>query len=46
MLRIWFAEYDSELWDMQLERDVVAGRLDQVAERAMRDHEAGKSTKL
>jgi len=45
-LRVWFAEYDAEAWDRQLEADVSAGRLDRLAEQALRDHEAGLSTKL
>jgi hypothetical protein len=45
-LRVWFAEYDAELWDRQFEADVPAGRLERLAVRALRDHEAGLSTKL
>jgi len=29
-----------------MEADINAGRLDTVAERALRDHEIGRSTKL
>ena len=46
IFRRWFAEYDAEAWDRQFEADVEAGKLDALAERALRDHEAGKSTKL
>lgn len=45
-LRGWFAEFDGELWDRQFEADVKAGKLDALAERALRDHAAGRSTKL
>jgi hypothetical protein len=45
-LRQWLADYDSEVWDRQLEADVEAGRLDGLAERALRDHNAGRSSKL
>ncbi len=45
-LRDWFAELDGELWDRQFEADVKAGKLDALAERALRDHAAGRSTKL
>jgi hypothetical protein len=45
-LRVWFAEFDAESWDRQFEADVPAGRLERLAERALRDHEAGLSTKL
>jgi hypothetical protein len=45
-LRKWFAKFDGEAWDRQFEADVKAGKLDALAERALRDHLAGKSTKL
>ena len=44
--RQWFAAFDAEAWDRQLEADVKAGKLDALADRALRDHAAGKSTKL
>lgn len=44
--REWFAAFDAEAWDRQFEADVKAGRLDVLAERALRDHATGKSTKL
>jgi hypothetical protein len=44
--RAWFLEYDWAAWDRQLERDVQAGRLDDLAEKALRDHAAGKTTPL
>ena len=45
-LREWFADFDGDAWDRQMEADINAGRLDTLAERALRDHEAGRSTKL
>ena len=44
--REWFAGFDAEVWDRQLEADVKAGKLDALAENALRDHLAGHSTKL
>ena len=44
--REWFAQFDSEAWDRQLEADVKAGKLDKLAERALRAHAAGQSTEL
>ena len=44
--RVWFLEYDWAAWDRQLERDVQAGRLDDLAEKALRDRAAGKTTPL
>jgi len=44
--RAWFLEFDWGAWDLQLEDDVRAGRLDSLADQALRDHAAGKSTPL
>ena len=44
--RAWFLEFDWAAWDHQMERDVQAGRLDALAEKALRDYAAGKPTPL
>lgn len=44
--RRWFAEFDAASWDRQLELDVKAGKLDTLADKALRDHAAGKSTEF
>jgi hypothetical protein len=44
--REWFAAFDAEIWDRQFEADVEAGKLDSLAERALRAHAEGRSTKL
>ena len=44
--RAWFLEFDWAAWDHQMERDVQAGRLDALAEKALRDYAAGKTTPL
>jgi hypothetical protein len=44
--RAWFLEYDWAIWDQQIERDAEAGRLDDLAAKALRDHKAGKTTPL
>ena len=44
--REWFTQFDAEAWDRQFEADVKAGKLDSLAERTLRDHAAGRSTKL
>lgn len=44
--REWFLEFDSETWDRQLGADVAAGRLDLLAEEAIREHRDGESTTL
>jgi hypothetical protein len=44
--RRWFAEFDAAEWDRQIERDVKAGKLDALADEALREHAAGKSTEF
>lgn len=46
VLREWFAEFDAELWDRRFEQDVAAGRLDHLAEEALRDLREGRCTDL
>jgi hypothetical protein len=41
--RAWFLEFDWAIWDRQIERDAEAGRLDDLAAKALRDHAAGKT---
>ena len=33
-------------WDAQIERDIKAGRLDELADRALQDYADGKTTPL
>ena len=44
--RNWFAQFDSEAWDQQIETDSKNGALNALADRALADHEARRSTKL
>jgi hypothetical protein len=44
--RQWFAEFDAERWDRQIEADAHAGKLDALAQKALRDHAVGKSTRF
>ena len=44
--RRWFQEFDAAVWDEQIERDAAAGRLDKLAEKALRDHRAGKTRQM
>lgn len=46
VLRAWFAEFDAAAWDRQFEEDVVAGRLDELADEALRDFHEGRCTDL
>jgi len=45
-LRTWFAEFDSAVWDKQLETDVAAGRLDALAQKALQHLQEGRCTDL
>jgi hypothetical protein len=44
--RQWFTEFDAAAWDRQIERDAKAGKLDALADEALRAHSAGKSTEF
>ena len=44
--REWFEAFDAAAWDRQLETDASAGKLDALADAAIRDHKAGRSRKL
>ena len=44
--RAWFAGFDANAWDKQFESDILAGKLDGLAARALLDHADGSSTKL
>ena len=44
--REWFREYDSDEWDRQIEEDVRAGKLDALAEEAIAEYKAGRTTEL
>ena len=44
--RAWFTEFDADAWDKQFEQDVTAGRLDKLADAALRDLREGRCTDL
>ena len=39
--RAWFAEFDARRWDEQFAADATAGRLDALADEALRDLREG-----
>jgi hypothetical protein len=41
--RDWYSRFDSEEWDRQIQRDILAGKLDALAEEALLEHGVGKS---
>jgi hypothetical protein len=44
--REWFEEYEAGQWDKQIERDAKSGKLDKIAEQALKDYRAGKAREL
>jgi len=44
--REWFAGFDAEVWDRQIETDAAAGKLDRLIEESMADHRANKTRPL
>ncbi len=47
IFRRWFIEeFDADAWDSQFEDDVLSGRLDALAEEAIRDFEEGRCTEI
>ncbi len=44
--RRWFLEFDSQVWDRQIEEDIRKGKLDKLAEDALAAHRAGKSKEI
>jgi len=44
--RQWFASFDSETWDAQIEADAAEGKLDALASAAIAEHERGKSSEI
>ena len=45
-LREWYEQFDAQLWDQQIEADVAAGHLDDLAEEALRSFRNGETTEL
>ena len=43
LFREWFATFDAEIWDRQLESDVAEGKLDDLADEAIAAHKRGDS---
>ncbi len=44
--REWFAEFDAQIWDRQIEADAAAGKLDRLIDESMAEHRANKSRPL
>ena len=44
--RRWFADFDANAWDEQIEQDAAAGKLDALAAEALADYRAGSVREL
>ena len=44
--RKWFHDFDAEAWDRQLKEDAQAGKLDALAEAALKAWECGECSKI
>ncbi|MGF1600506.1 MAG: hypothetical protein ACFCU8_00575 [Thermosynechococcaceae cyanobacterium] len=44
--RSWFAAFDANVWDQQIEADAAAGKLDELATEAITEYEAGKAQEI
>lgn len=44
--RQWFAEFDNDIWDTQIESDAAAGKLDALAAEALAEYQAGTATEI
>ncbi|RWC45795.1 hypothetical protein [Mesorhizobium sp.] len=42
----WFEAFRADMWDMQIEADAKAGRLDKLAEQALAEFRAGRTRPL
>jgi len=42
--RSWFMAFEAQRWDQQLENDISIGRLDSLADEALNDYRAGRTT--
>ncbi len=41
-IAVWLQQYLDEKWDGQIDADIAAGKLDQLAEKAVGDYRAGR----
>jgi hypothetical protein len=44
--RTWFRRYDSDAWDVQIEKDARSGKLAELAKDALAAHKSGKTRAL
>ena len=44
--RLWFEEFEEQLFDERIERDIKAGKLDKLADEALAKDRAGRTRDL
>ena len=44
--RAWFEEFDAAAWDKQFEIDAASGKLNEIAEKGIRDYKKGNFREL
>lgn len=44
--REWFAAFEEDLWDQQIQRDLSSGRLDALVEEARTEYRSGRTRPL
>jgi len=42
LFRDWFLEYEAAIWDAEIEADILDGKLDALAEKALREYSDNK----
>ena len=42
----WIEEFEQKLWDKEFEEDVKSGKLNKLAQQAIKDYKAGKCQEL
>jgi len=45
-LREWLDEFETRIWDEQFEKDAKSGKLDKLAQKAVKDYQAKKCREL
>ncbi|MCL4263102.1 MAG: hypothetical protein KJ069_07795 [Anaerolineae bacterium] len=46
ILRQWWEEYEAQQWDEQIEHDILAGKLDALADEAIKAFREGNFSEL
>jgi hypothetical protein len=44
--RAWFLRFDGDRWDEQIEKDAALGKLDSLAQAALREFRSGQTNPL